>query len=164
MKICLDSRRSAAAVLDAIREDTREWRESVVPAPLRSDGVLQVEGVIDGARFQLRYASRYQDRPNVVLSGMVRPLPGGGSRITAAIERRSPVFAFPVLLALLGLWEWYRDGTVGVLAAAVIAFAVAAAYNAILSARDTRGAAYLADRLRQAVDRASGVESNAPVS
>ncbi len=164
MKICLDSDASALAVLEAIRHDTREWRESVTPAPLRAAGVLQVEGVIDGARFRLQYATKYKDRPNVELRGTVVARPSGGSLITAATRRSSPVFAFPVFLALLGLWEWYQGGTTGVLVAATLAVAVAAAYNTILSARDTRGAAYLADRLRQAVDRASGVESNAPAS
>ena len=160
----LKSSASASAILHAIRQDTREWRESAIPAKLRDDGVFQVEGSIRGSRFRMQYAAATQDRPNVLLDGAVATLPDGSTRVTATIRRRSAVFALPVLLGVLGLWEWYRSGTATVLIAAVVAFVIAAVYNEILPARDVRGAEYLLARLRRTVDRASGIETSAPAS
>lgn len=161
-RVFLKSSAPASAILNAIRQDTREWRESAIPATLRADGVFQVEGSIRGSRFRMQYAAATQDRPNVVLDGAVATLSDGSTEVTATIRRRSAVFALPVLLGVLGLWEWYQSGTATVLVGAVVAFVTAAVYNEILPTRDVRGAEYLLARLRRAVDRASGPETNAP--
>jgi hypothetical protein len=164
MKIRWDSPATAAAVLEAIRRDLREWRESVIPATLRSQGVFQVQGRVRGDRFELWYASFSEDRPYVLLRGTVVDRPDGGCELTAALGHNTIVFALPVALALVGIWEVARAGTFSTLVLAGVATAACFAYTRTVSHRHVRDATYLVERLRQAVDRATHGEPVAPAS
>jgi len=164
MKIRWDSPASAAAVLEAIRQDVREWRESVIPDALRSRGVFRVEGRVRGDRFELRYVGSFEHSPDVVLRGAVVARPEGGCDVVAAVGRPAGVFALPALLALLGVWELVRGGGFGSLALAGVVTVACVAYTETVSRRGARDAAYLVERLRQAVARAAQVEPVAPAS
>ena len=153
-EILLTSPASSAAVLDAIRQEVREWRESVIPPTLRSQGVVQVEGTIRGARFELRYAGSDEALPDVVLRGAVVARPEGGCEVVATLARSAGVFALPALIALLGVWDLVRGDGIGVLAFAGLVTVACVAYTETLSRRAMRDGAYLVDRLRQAVGRA----------
>jgi uncharacterized protein (DUF2236 family) len=114
-------------VLDAIRENLREWRESKIPRDLWKNGVLQVVGKVEPPRFRMRLDRRWQRGEGDLLElvGEVVSDGNGGSRVIAR-----------VFLAIAAL------GDRGV-------------------SRDDRDAAYLAERLQEAVATATS-RSSAP--
>jgi hypothetical protein len=93
------------AVLDAIRENTREWRESAVPPAMRELGVLQVISWISAPGFEI-LALRNRGRTDgdyLRVKGTVRTTASGGSLIEADCGWSNRRWISPVLFGVVGL-------------------------------------------------------------
>ncbi|MBD0319908.1 MAG: hypothetical protein ICV87_06230 [Gemmatimonadetes bacterium] len=77
--IRLHSTASPEQVLEAIREDAREWRESVVPETLRDRGMRRLLAKFSGSGFTLFMQTISDPGPENVLHGRILPGHGGGS-------------------------------------------------------------------------------------
>ena len=84
--VAFESPGSVGVVLNAIREQTREWRESAMPPDLRAMGHLGVYSKIKGSRFTLGYESNHYEHVPVELVGVVAPY-RTGSRVEASCGR-----------------------------------------------------------------------------
>jgi hypothetical protein len=141
------------AVLAAIREDGREWRESVVPQELREELRYRVEVRVKGDRFRLALPSRLEGPENVTLHGTVSPAPDGGSIVRTRFGSSSPMFwlviagAGALTLAANLAWGLF------LLAAAALFGGLDAWRGSRLDEESNAVAAYLAERLRAAVLR-----------
>ena len=160
-EVRLTSKASPRQVLDAIKENAREWRESVIPRPVRRNGVLQVVAEIKAPEFTLRYDRRNEGIP-VRLEGSVRASADGGTELSARCgARQGGVFA-AVIFAVLGLVNFFRANDGGGVA---VWFVLAAGFWAIdvyvdhRVSRSNVEAAYLEKRLEQAVAAADGSPS-----
>jgi hypothetical protein len=153
-RIVIPSPAPPEAVLAAIREDGREWRESVVPPELRGELRHRVEVRVKGDRFRLALPSRLEGPENVTLHGMVSPAPDGGSLVHVRFASGSPTFwavvagAGALTLAANPAWGLF------LLAAAALLGGVDAWRGSRLDEEGSPVAAYLAERLRAAVLRA----------
>lgn len=154
--LTLDSPAPRAAVLAAIGEDGREWRESVLPAALRQAGMFQVEATIRGDEFVMHVAGGRERGPPVELRGRVTDRPAGGSRVVARCALRPTYRWLAGLLAFGAVGLAYTD-----LTGALIVLGVAGLCLAIEWWRDERltrsgnaEARYLAERLERAVAQA----------
>ena len=112
--LAFDSPASADEVLAAIREATREWRESAMPRELRSLGYVTVYSRFRGRRFTLGYESTLPERFPVELVGTVAPS-GVGSRVTATCGRPS-WWIGPAVFAAFGVLVMLSGGTGGAVA------------------------------------------------
>ena len=162
MQVILTTTAPLTAVLEAIRQDLRVWQESAIPPSLRSRGVVQVEGSFRNESFELRYAGSDEAVPDVVLRGQVVARSDGGCEVVATLARGAGEFLLPAFLGVFGLWELFQDGGIHMLVLAGLAAVAAVAYTETLSRRAARDGAYLIDRLRGAVGRATRVEPIAP--
>lgn len=155
IRISLDSAAAPEAVLDAIRADAREWRESLVPPELRQARVLGVRGSFRGHRFRLRYVrgltgARYD---MLELRGTVAPQSGGGSRVTARCGRDAGLSASLAVLGALALWVWASGGSgAGILVGVALVLGVVrlAADEGVTRETDAE-ARWLVERLERAV-------------
>jgi hypothetical protein len=153
-RIVIPSPAPPEAVLAAIREDGREWRDSAVPPALREEVGHRVEVRVKGDRFRLTLPSRQEGPETVTLHGRVSPAPDGGSLVHLRFGSGSPMFwvviagagalTFPVNLG----WGLF------LLAAAALFGGVDAWRGSRLDEEGDPVAAYLAERLRAAVLRA----------
>jgi hypothetical protein len=98
--IAIQSPAPPEAVLAAIREDSREWRDSVVPPALRNELWYRLTVRVRGERFRYVLASNLEQVETVALHGGVSPAPGGGSIIHGTFRGSSPIFW--VLIAGVG--------------------------------------------------------------
>lgn len=96
---------SPAAVLSAVQDDLREWRESAIPAEARDSGVLRVYGTVRGNTFRLWSGRRSRSFTAPVLSGRVLPTPGGGSNIVARCAPQPRALLGVPLVAVLLAWN-----------------------------------------------------------
>src|SRR5688572_11060542 len=97
---------SPELVLDAIRQDGREWRESVVPAELRSEGVIQVEVRVQPPSFTMRYLRTWyagEGGEPLQLRGRVTA-DSGGSLVVAEAGRARVVLLGAAVFAGIGVW------------------------------------------------------------
>ena len=152
----LDSSAPPDAVLAAIRDDMREWRESVIPAALRDDGVLQVEGRFSTSAFRLSYAigNREHAGPMPSLRGTVTPRDGGGSRVKVVIGVGWGHLVALVPFALIGL-AFSR-------VIPLLFIALGVYWYRSRSDRNAPTVAYLLDRVSTAVKRASAAPAGSP--
>ena len=94
-------------VLASIREDLREWRESVIPRALWDGGVLQVVGDVEPPRFRLWYDRRWKRGKGgdpLELRGEVTAEPEGGSRVRGRCGKSAGRWWGAGIFAALGLW------------------------------------------------------------
>jgi len=154
-RIVIPSPAPPEAVLAAIREDGREWRESVIPPALRGELRFRVAVLVQGERFRLELPSQLEHAEDVTLRGTVSPARGGGSVVRAGFQSDSPVFW--MVIAGAGALTLSAN-----LAWGLFLMAAAALLGGLDAWRGSRlddgnpVAAYLAERLRTAVDRAAG--------
>ena len=151
--LTLESPAPVEEVLAAIREESREWRESAMPQDLRALGHVKVSSRVKGARFTLGYEPAEPDRVPIELVGQVVAF-GAGSRITATCGRPSWWIGSAVFSGV---------GDVVVLsggAGGLAAFLIAAGLGAVCWWRHTSVSwdsgiegRYLAERLEHAVAR-----------
>lgn len=164
----LTSAAAPEAVLSAIRDDLREWHESVIPRPLWNRGVLQVVGSVKAPHFRLHYWRRWQRSRGgdpLELRGTVKPTPDGGSVISGRCGLTRGRHWLVIVFAVFGAWAWIDGGWTG----AWPAFAVAAAV-ALIEAFQTRGGAsrddpearYLVERAEHAVARTAMTTQTTP--
>ncbi len=144
-------------VLAAIRADLGEWRESKIPRHIWKDGGLRVVGEVTPPRFQIRLDRRWYAKPHqrLRLVGEVVPERTSGSWVHARVGR--PGGAWSVLpFTLLLIWGLVRAGSVSwsIVVVAVIFVAIGVFRDRAVSRADPE-AAYLAQRLEEAVARAS---------
>jgi hypothetical protein len=152
------------AVLAAIREDGREWRESAIPPALREELRFRIAVLVQEDRFRLELPSQLEDAEDVTLRGTVSPARGGGSVVRARFQSDSPVFW--MVIAGAGALTLSAN-----LAWGLFLMAASALFGALDTWRGSRldedsspVAAYLAERLRAAVVRAAepGAEREVP--
>jgi hypothetical protein len=154
--LSLDSRAPVDAVLAAIREDTREWRESALPGDVRSLGHLQVQARIKEHRFTLGYQSTRFEHTPIELMGVVTAV-GQGSRVDASCGRPawwivpSALGGFGVIILASG----GGSGSFLPLAAAAAVGLWLRSRHLVVSREDNLEARYLAERLQRAVASAS---------
>jgi hypothetical protein len=100
-RLAFDIEAPAETVLAALRENTREWRESVIPSELRARHVVQVAGTLTRRRFRWCFdcAGRHPC-PDVVLRGEVEPRPGGRSVMRVWCGRAGPPWPATLRYAL----------------------------------------------------------------
>src|SRR5215207_8918869 len=158
-EIVLHSSAAPERVLDAIRADLREWRESKIPRDLWKEGVLQVVGEVEPPRFRMRLDRRWhwgEGGDSLTLAGEVGPDGSGGSRVTARCGEPDNVKCVAVFFAPLLLWVLLAGGAFswGILLIAGVSLGIAALANRGVS-RDNRPAAYLVERLEEAVAAAT---------
>ena len=145
---------SPPEVLDAIKANGREWRESAVPPELRREGVLQVEVRVRPPAFTMNYVrSRYpaEGGAGVQLRGRVTADSSGGSLIVAEAVRARTVLIGAGVLAAIGVVFMVTGGRGGGI---LIAVAAAIAVLAVLRDRSHSGDdedRYLITRLEQAI-------------
>ena len=156
--LVLESPASVETVQAAIREETREWREAVMPPDLRSLGHLQVASKFRAERFTLRYGSTQQDRVPIELVGVITPLEHG-SRIEATCGRPS-WWIGPTVFCALGGIILFSGGTGGLVAVTVGGLTGLFLHSRhVAVSREGLEGRYLADRLEKAVasvSRAAG--------
>lgn len=160
IEIRLSSLAPPEAVLAAIREDAREWRESVIPRELWHVGVLQVVARLDPPRFQLRYDRRWQRSEAgdpLRLHGRVVAGPEGGSVVTARVGARGPGYWLAAIFVACALSNLVLGGGTAWWVFVLLAAASAGIdwWNDSGVDRDHAEAAYLLARLEQAVAAAS---------
>ncbi|HET9012003.1 MAG TPA: hypothetical protein VFN38_09330 [Gemmatimonadaceae bacterium] len=146
-------------VLGAIRENLREWRESKIPHDVRKDGVLRVVGDVEPPRFRMRFDRRWywgEGGDPLVLAGEVVAAENGGSRVVARCGHPGYLKWVPLVFVPLLAWSLFGRGGVAwaILVTAGVFLALAALGDRSVS-RGDRNAAYLAERLQDAVAAAS---------
>ena len=150
-----ESPAAPAAVIDAIRANTREWRESVLPPEVRAAHAFQVSARIRPPRFWLYYErSLTSDGGDPLeLRGEVEARPGGGSRITVRCGHTRGLFGLILLVGGLAFWIWAAGGSgAGVLFALLgVVLLVRAGYDAHVERRTHPEARYLVERFEQAL-------------
>lgn len=156
-RIVIESPAAPQAVLDAIREDAREWRESVIPPALREESRYRMTARVKGDRFRLELPSHgaEEDVERVTLRGMVSPAPGGGSVVRATFGTGAPDFWSIAAVAGILLVVWNLSWGLIVLALAALSGGMDHARGSRLSPETSATAAYLAERLQAAVSRAA---------
>jgi hypothetical protein len=155
--LVIESPVSPEAVLVAIREDAREWRESVIPPELREEGRYRVTARVKRDRFELDLPPADEDAEQVTLRGRVSPAAGGGSIVRASFISGRPEFW--IVIAGAGALVLFSSLSWGLflLAAAAVEVGLGEWRNSRLSEARSPTAAYLAGRLRSAVLNASAV-------
>jgi len=143
-------------VLSAIKDDTREWRESKIPRALWKRGVLQVIGDIDPPRFRLRLDRRWHHGEGgdpLVMTGQVLPNDDGGSKVIARCGTQGAVRWVVILFVIVLVSGLILDGEISwsLLTVGLVFVAIAAASDHGVSRESDVEAAYLAERLEQAV-------------
>ena len=88
------------AVLRALADRGREWRESVVPAELRTHGVYGVQIQTDGSSFRMYSEPTQTDRFELRCKGVVLP-EGTGSIIRGTIRQDNPPLWIGLFVAVL---------------------------------------------------------------
>jgi hypothetical protein len=154
-RIVIESPAAPQAVLAAIEEDAREWRESVIPPALRQELRYRLTARVKGDRFRLELPSRMEEAERVVLVGMVAPAPGGGSTVRATFRSGTPDFWTAVAGAGVLVVFWSLPAGLIILAAAAVSGGLDHARDARLGAETSPTASYLSERLHAAVLRAS---------
>jgi len=156
-RIVIPSPAPPEAVLAAIRDDGREWRESAVPPELREELRYRVEVRVKGDRFRLELPSRLEGPENVALHGRVSPAPGGGSVVHTWFRSSSPMFW--VVIAGAGALTLFANLAWGLvlLAASALLGGLDQWRGSRLDEESSPVAAYLAERLRAAVARAAAI-------
>jgi len=160
-RIVIESPAPPEAVLAAIREDSREWRESVIPPALRKELRFRVNAGVRGDLFWVELPSGTNKFEQVSLRGVVSPAPGGGSVLRATFQSgTSDCCWLGVLGILLAFWS---------LPLGLVHIAAAVGLKGLDHLRDSRlsrarsaTAAYLDQRLRAAVMRAADPGAAAP--
>jgi hypothetical protein len=151
--LSFDSPAPVDDVLAAIREETREWRESAMPEHLRALGHVKVFGRVKKHQFTLGYESTGADRVPVELTGMVSPS-DHGSHIEAACGRPSWWIGSAVFAAV-GIVTGLAGGSGGAIALTVacILGVILYARHASVSREASVEGRYLAERLERAIAR-----------
>jgi hypothetical protein len=154
-RIVIESPAPPEAVLAAIREESREWRDSVVPPELRDELWYRLTARVEGARFRLTLASNLERVETVTLRGAVLPGSGGGSVVRGTFRGSSPVFW--VVIGLSGALIFSADRAWGLALMGVGSlFASLDAWRGSRIELDHSAAAgFLAERLQAAVARAA---------
>jgi hypothetical protein len=143
-------------VVDALRENTREWRESLIPRPLWKGGVLQVIGEYSPAAFRLRYDRRWQRSRGgdpLELRGEVSPNPHGGTDIRVRCGMTAGFWIAPIILscsAVLIAWSSLWSAAFFALLA-VINWAWRSISNDAVTAGSNAEADYLVARVEEAL-------------
>jgi len=156
-------------VLDAIRENTREWRESIIPRELWNGGVLQVVSVIRPPKFTIYYDRRWQRSRGgdpLRLRGTVQSLPDGGSEINVRCGARGPGRAIAGLFVIFAAANLFLGGGTPWWIWLLVAALVLAAddWNDRAANYSDAETAYLVERLRQAIMQAGTPSMNAPLT
>jgi hypothetical protein len=151
-RIVIESPAPPEAVLAAILEDAREWRESVVPPALRKE--YRVTARVEGDRFRLQLPKHLDTAEPVTLRGVVSPAPQGGSLIRASFHSGGAKTA--LLLGAVGivLLIWSLPAGSLLLAWAAVDAAVQTWRASRLGPESSATTLYLADRLNAAVTAA----------
>lgn len=147
---------SSEAVLDALRENTRQWRESLIPRPLWKGGVLQVIGEYSPPAFRLRYDRRWyagEGGDPLELRGEVNPNPEGGTDVRVRCGKRAGIWVAPIALACLALLVVWSSlwSAVFFLLVAVILWAGQSIGDSALKAGSNAEADYLVARVDEAL-------------
>ena len=163
-RIVIESPAPPEAVLAAIREDSREWRESVIPPALRRELRFRVETGAKGDRFWLQLPSSAEAPEQVTLRGKVSPAPGGGSVIRATFQSGSADF-WPVVGTVgIAVAFWSLSGGLAMIAAAAAFGGLDRLHDSRLGRETSPTAAYLDQRLRAAIVRAAEPGAAAPAT
>jgi hypothetical protein len=148
-------------VIEAVREETKEWRESVIPPELRKLGVARMKGNVQPPffRFWLAKPSGSDDTP-MTLRAVVIPTPDGGARLRGGIGRRLDS-RFALVFPLVGLvaLAWGAGGVVSaafVSAIGMVAALLALVRRGALATSDAPEADYLMQRLAPRPGRRGG--------
>ena len=156
IELYLTSSAAPESVLAAIREDVREWRESVIPRNIREAGALQVVARINSPKFRLRFDRGWvRGRINDPLEvwGSVKSDGAAGAVVIARCGARGPGIFLSAVFALLAANSLLRDGGTAWWVWSLLA-AGSALVDWVNDDRVTRSnpeAEYLVERLEQAV-------------
>jgi GGDEF domain-containing protein len=155
--ILIESPAPPWAVRAAIREDAREWRESVIPPTLRKELRYRVIARVKGDRFRMGLPSHSseEDVERVALMGMVSAAPDSGSIVRATFRSGSPDWWTMVAGVGILVTFWSVGWGLALLAAAGIEASLEHRRDSRLSPETSATAAYLAERLQGAVMRAA---------
>ena len=163
-RIVIESPAAPSAVLAAIEENAREWRESVIPPALREELRYRVTARVKGDRFRLALPSHSgeDDVERVTLLGIVSAAPDGGSIVRATFRSGSPDWW--TIIAGVGVLVvfWSLGWGLFILAVAGIEGSLEHRRDSRLSPETSPTAAYLAERLDAAVLRASATRVAIP--
>ena len=164
--VTLESPAPPAAVLASIRRLAGEWRESKIPAALREDRVLAIEGYVEGAKFRFAYMRRWYWRGESELDvrGTVRSGPNGGSIVTVHCGTGSRLAAlFSLAFGAVAVW-FFRGGWQGwaFLGIVVVLAAVTWRGEAGITRVSHPQADYLVRRIEAAVTAAVEPEEISP--
>lgn len=154
MKLSLESPAPPEVVLESLRADFREWRESLIPEDLRKAGVFRIEGRVQGNRFDIHYSSASEARPEVELHGIVRAGDRGGSQVVASTTGPKWSIVLPLLIVAWGIWDSWTKWSFSVVLGVGLFFVAIDVFIRIRAAHDQTDARYMAERLRGAVERA----------
>jgi hypothetical protein len=143
-------------VFAALRENTREWRESVIPRDVWASGVLQVIGEYSPPRFRLRYDRRWQRSRGgdpMELRGEVVRGANGGADIHVRCGLTAGIWVAPVVLMAIGtamLWSSIAEASLfwGI---AVLMGGWQQVRDSRVTAGSDREADYLVARVEQAL-------------
>lgn len=168
-------------VLAAIRDDAREWRESVIPPELREQHVVGITGELSRRRFEWSYdCAGYDGGPDVILRGIVEPRPDRTSTVRVWCGIPRPDWPTLIIYALLGglalslLTEWPASwDDVGAAARTALMLASGIVVTTWLSwivrpaitFKSDHATRYLVQRLRQALEaaeRRAGRDASSP--
>jgi hypothetical protein len=154
--IRIESSATTARVLEAIRSLDR-LSETMMPTELREGGPLWVRSRTDGRRFKLRYGSRWESEPPVVIEGVVHEARGGESTISATVGYGRSRHAITVIGALGCAWASHGGFIPLWLGVGVVALTGVVAEWVHLSIRPgSKGADFLTQLLQEVVARAGG--------
>ena len=160
LKFARHTSASPEDVLEALRQSSREWGESVVPADLGREGVLQLETSIRGRDFTLGFVQRWYQREvgeTLQLRGRVTGQNAGGSVVVAEVGRARARLLGAAVSAAVGLWLMATGSRSG---AFLLGFAVIISIPGVLRNQMNGGAAedqYLVLRLEEALTAAEAV-------
>lgn len=126
LSIRLHSAAPPEEVLEAIRRDAREWRESAVPQALRDRGMRRLAVKFSGSGFALYMQTISDPGDELVLHGRVLPGDAGGSLVLVECGPPDGLRSHPAWFAAPGaillLTGEYAPGVVllGIAAAGVL--------------------------------------------
>jgi len=149
-----------AALLAAIREGARAWREQPLPDELQRRHLHRVEGRVVGSRFRLRFTRRWWQLDGdewgaAELRARVLATPTGGSRVIGECARTGGLGTAAVALGAVALFLWLAGADVAgaaflVTLMAAIALVTFASGGRAMPSTDAE-ARYLVERLERVV-------------
>ncbi|MEO6210154.1 MAG: hypothetical protein ABIQ10_08535 [Gemmatimonadaceae bacterium] len=155
----IESPLTPEVILEAIRDDGREWRESVIPADLRKNGVLKVDVRIRGSDVRMRYewGIGAPSFDTLELRGTVSTGANGGSLVLARSGRNSGLAGSIATLLVISVLLWFREskGWGAPLFLALVIGIVRFISDSEVTRQKDPAARYLAERLEGAVTSAN---------